>query len=41
MSYQDIIAAFIVGSLIGSGKILGGIFIGFIYYKLIIDEESD
>lgn len=41
MTYQDIIAVFIVGSLMGSGNIIGGIFIGLIYYKFIRDEESD
>jgi F0F1-type ATP synthase membrane subunit c/vacuolar-type H+-ATPase subunit K len=40
MSYQDIIAAFVVGLLIGSGDIFGGIAVGFIYNRLI-REESD
>jgi F0F1-type ATP synthase membrane subunit c/vacuolar-type H+-ATPase subunit K len=40
MSYQDIIAAFVVGLLIGSGDIFGGIVVGFIYNRFI-REESD
>lgn len=39
MSYQDIIAAFIVGLLIGSGNIIGGVFIYILYNKFIRDEE--
>lgn len=41
MSYQDIIAAFVVGCLIGSGDIFGGIVVGLIYNKFLRDEESD
>lgn len=41
MNYKDIVAAFVIGLLIGSGDIVGGIFIGFIYNKFIRDEESD
>ena len=41
MSYKDVIAAFVIGCLIGSGDIFGGIFIGLIYNRFIREEESD
>lgn len=38
MSYQDIIAAFVVGLLIGSGEIVGGVCIGIIYNKFLRED---
>lgn len=41
MSYKDIIAAFIVGLLIGSGEIFGGVCVGLFYNEFLRDEEAD
>lgn len=42
MSYQDIIAAFVIGLFIGSGEIFGGVCIGIIYSTFLRDDkESD
>lgn len=41
MSYKDIISVFVVGCLVGSGNIFGGIVVGLIYNRFMRDEESD
>lgn len=41
MNYQDIIAAFVVGLLMGSGEIFGGICVYILYNRFIRDEEDD
>lgn len=41
MNYQDIIAAFIVGCLVGSGNIFGGLIIGLAYSRFMREDESD
>lgn len=41
MTGRDIVAAFVVGLLIGSGEIFGGLCVGIFYNEFLRDEEDD